>query len=157
MDRKIYNYDLQPVLGRLGYNSDFCIKRGSVAEGLACFYNRDRFKHLETFRLVLSDELNTNCLFSDIWSKIIENKELSERILDRSTVLQVNILESLDNDEVLIVGNTHLYFHPDADHIRLLQGAVIIRYLEHIIHSFRNKVCKDGIICFLYKKIETVF
>ncbi|XP_064212613.1 2',5'-phosphodiesterase 12 isoform X2 [Tribolium castaneum] len=142
VDRKIYNYDLQPLFEQLGYDSDFCIKRGSVAEGLACFYNRERFKCLETFRLVLSDELNTNSLFSDIWAKIEGNKNLTERILNRSTVLQVNILESLENDEVLVVGNTHLYFHPDADHIRLLQGAAIIRYLEHLMDEFRNKYKK---------------
>ncbi|RZC35729.1 2',5'-phosphodiesterase 12 [Asbolus verrucosus] len=140
VDKKIYNYDLQPFFEQLGYNSDFCIKRGLVAEGLALFYNRARFKQLETFRLVLSDELNTNQLFSDIWERIAANKELSARILDRSTVLQANILESLDNNEVLIVANTHLYFHPDADHIRLLQGAVIIRYLEHLVDDFKNKV-----------------
>jgi 2',5'-phosphodiesterase len=140
VDRKIYNYDLQPLFEQLNYDSDFCIKGGLVAEGLACFYNKNRFKRLETFRLVLSDELNSNQLFSDIWEIVETNQELSARILNRSTVLQVNILESLDRNEVLVVGNTHLYFHPDADHIRLLQGAAIIRYLEHIMDRFRNEV-----------------
>ncbi|CAH1369665.1 unnamed protein product [Tenebrio molitor] len=142
VDRKIYNYDLQPLFEQLDYDSDFCIKGGLVAEGLACFYNKNRFKRLETFRLVLSDELNSNQLFSDIWEIVETNQELSARILNRSTVLQVNILESLDRNEVLVVGNTHLYFHPDADHIRLLQGAAIIRYLEHIMDRFRNEFGK---------------
>ncbi|XP_044266635.1 2',5'-phosphodiesterase 12 [Tribolium madens] len=137
VDRKVYNYDLRPLFEELGYESDFCIKRGAVAEGLACFYNKQRFKCLQTRRFVLSDELKN---FSDIWAKISENDKLSERILDRSTVLQVNFLESVENNEVLVVGNTHLYFHPDADHIRLLQGAVIIKYLEHLIDEFRKKM-----------------
>lgn len=31
---------------------------------------------------------------------------------------------------LFVVGITHLYFHPDADHVRLLQAAAGLRYLQ---------------------------
>lgn len=42
--------------------------------------------------------------------------------------------------EILIVGNTHLYFHPNADHIRLLQGFFAVKYVEHIANKFKEQV-----------------
>ena len=40
----------------------------------------------------------------------------------------------------ILVANTHLYFKPDADHIRLLQIGVISRHLE----LFKNKYQEQG-------------
>ncbi|KAJ3656962.1 hypothetical protein Zmor_015999 [Zophobas morio] len=142
VDRKVYTYDLQPLFEQLNYDSDFCLKRGLVAEGVACFFDKNRFRKNSSFRLVLSDEISTNPLFADFFQKISENEQLSERILDRSSVLQVTVLEATDRNEVLVVGNTHLYFHPDADHIRLLQGAIIVRYLEDVLEELRKKFQK---------------
>lgn len=93
---------------------------------------------LESYRLVISDELDKNPLFAEIWDKIKTNPKLSERILNRSSVLQVSVLQSLDNNEILVVGNTHLYFHPDSDHIRLLQATAIIKYLENIFSKVQE-------------------
>lgn len=31
-----------------------------------------------------------------------------------------------------MIANTHLYFHPDADHIRLLQIGLFMLYIKHI-------------------------
>lgn len=44
------------------------------------------------------------------------------------------VLDSVDNPkERIIVANTHQYFHPDADHIRLLQSSMTLTYLEHLV------------------------
>lgn len=48
---------------------------------------------------------------------------------------QVTILKSRTHDRYLLIGNTHLYFHPDADHIRLLQMAFFMLYVKHLYHS----------------------
>lgn len=32
----------------------------------------------------------------------------------------------------MVVANTHLYFHPDADHIRLLQIGFFMLYVKHV-------------------------
>lgn len=75
-----------------------------------------------------------------IWNAVVDNEPLRERLLDRSTVASATILQSNDNpNEILLVGNTHLYFHPDADHIRLIQGGIVIYWLRDL----RNNLIKQ--------------
>ncbi|CAG9858960.1 unnamed protein product [Phyllotreta striolata] len=147
VDKKVFKYDLKPVLGHLGYGSNFYTKGNEVAEGLALFYSREKFSLLEDLsqRLVFSEKISTDIIFADIWEKISKNENLAKRILDRSTTLQVNVLESKNRNEILVVANTHLYFHPDADHIRLLHGGLAIRYLEHFINSLKEKMTSKRI------------
>lgn len=64
-----------------------------------------------------------------------------KRVLDRSTVASATFLQSVDSTkDIIVVGNTHLYFHPDADHIRLLQGGVIIYWLMDVIKNLKEQV-----------------
>nr|CAD7262854.1 unnamed protein product [Timema shepardi] len=133
VDSKIFDLDLTPVLGYVGYEGVFHRKGGTVSEGVACLFHKSKFRLLDTKSVVLAEELKTNSLFSDIWKKIEKNVALAERILARTTCLQCTVLESVEDPrEQVIVGNTHLYFHPNADHIRLLQGGMTIIYLQDI-------------------------
>lgn len=76
-----------------------------------------------------------------IWEKISNNTPLITRLLDRSTIASASVLEFCeDPDELFLVGNTHLYFHPDADHIRLLQGGIVIYWLKHLKKELMKKV-----------------
>lgn len=130
------------MLSHLHYGSDLALKGVEVAEGLAFFYYKKRFKHLDSKRIVFSEHLEHDPLYADIWRKISTNEKLAKRILERSTTIQINVVESLDNNNVLVVANTHLYFHPDADHIRLLHGGIAIRCLEDFIRKLKEKVRK---------------
>lgn len=50
-------------------------------------------------------------------------------------------MRSIENrSEILIIGNTHLYFKPDADHIRLLQGYYAITYVHEVAKKIREEV-----------------
>lgn len=135
----MFKHDLTKVFNRFNYEGDFSLKGGDVAEGLAFFYNKNRFNKLDSKRIVFSEIMNTDPLYADIWEKISENEKLSERILERTTTLQVNVIKSKEFDEILIVANIHLYFHPDADHIRLLQGGLAIRYLENLLKTLKEE------------------
>jgi 2',5'-phosphodiesterase len=47
----------------------------------------------------------------------------------------------MDNsNERIVVANTHQYFHPDADHIRLLQSGMTVMYLEHLVAEVAAEV-----------------
>nr|CAD7597968.1 unnamed protein product [Timema genevievae] len=162
VDSKIFDLDLTPVLGSVGYEGVFHRKAilglsteatmtkalgGKALETklagcqvLGCLL-------LDTKSVVLAEELKTNSLFSDIWKRIEKNCALAERFLARTTCLQCTVLESVEDPrEQVIVGNTHLYFHPNADHIRLLQGGITIIYLQDIfakLLSMASVVVKD--------------
>ncbi|XP_049869288.1 2',5'-phosphodiesterase 12 [Pectinophora gossypiella] len=140
VDRKIFVHCLQPFFEMQGLNGSFYKKGKEVAEGLACFYRKDRFKLLTEENIILSQALQTEPCLNSIWTAIKDNQPLNERLLDRSTAASATILQSLDNDnEILVVGNTHLYFHPDADHIRLIQGGIVIYWLKKIRMDILNE------------------
>ncbi len=57
--------------------------------------------------------------------------------MKRTTAVQTVVLEEIVASPVeqkrgYVIGNTHLYFRPDADHIRLIQIAVCLRQLEQV-------------------------
>lgn len=140
VDEKVFNYDLEPVLSHIGFEGHFDAKAGQVTEGLAVFYRTGKLRLLERNRFVLSTELQTNVLFSDMWEKLQTNEKVKERVSERSTVLQVSVLESVeDPSRIIVLGNTHLYFHPNADHIRILQGGICMQLLQQIICLYQTK------------------
>lgn len=91
--------------------------------------------------ILLAKALKKETYLQSIWNAVIDNKPLCERLLDRSTVASATILQSNDNpNDILLVGNTHLYFHPDADHIRLIQGGIVIYWLRHLRDNLLKQV-----------------
>lgn len=92
--------------------------------------------------MVLGENVATNPLFSDLWSNISKNEQLAMRLCERGTTLQITLLKAQENNnnEIIVVANIHLYFHPDADHIRLLQGGISNIYLEDLIQKLKIKV-----------------
>ncbi|KAL4704065.1 hypothetical protein ACJJTC_001987 [Scirpophaga incertulas] len=139
VDMKMFKH-FEPLLGSENLNGVFYKKGNEVAEGLSLFFRKDRFQLLGEDKIVLSEALQTKACLQSIWDGIKDNIALKERLLGRSTVASATFLQSLDNlNDIIIVGNTHLYFHPDADHIRLIQGGIFIYWLNDIRKSLLQK------------------
>lgn len=89
----------------------------------------------------IESENAKKCLscFDDIRERIFSSEPLLKRYLVRQTILQTSLLRCRGSDDnYILLANTHLYFAPDADHIRLLQGSVCYRYIEFIKDYYRN-------------------
>lgn len=133
VDIKIFDYDLKPVLAQAPYGFDgIMTPKGTCAEGIAMFYRSSRFKLLNTYVLHLGDNISSLPIFAPLWNKIKDNKQLATRICDRSTTLQLCLFQIKETNRYLMVANTHLYFHPDADHIRLLQAGFSLIFVDHM-------------------------
>ncbi|XP_018394353.1 PREDICTED: 2',5'-phosphodiesterase 12 [Cyphomyrmex costatus] len=146
VDKNIYEYDLLPSLYMLNYDGVF-VTKNEISEGLATFFNQDRFEKLGFEYSIIAQNVDFP-KFAAIWSKI-DNDKTKERFLGRNTTIQVTTLRSKENrSEILVVGNTHLYFKPDADHIRLLQGYYAITYLHDVAKRIReeNPECNVSVI-----------
>ncbi|KAF4518026.1 hypothetical protein B566_EDAN009259 [Ephemera danica] len=135
VDGKVFDNDLLPVLGSIGYHGVYSKKGGQVTEGLACLYRTNRFELLSSQSINLGEEIPSNPLFESFNKCIQENEALKTRILDRGTILKHRV-----SGEVLVIGITHLYFHPDADHIRLLQAGACLTFLEYSKKEWQQKV-----------------
>ncbi|XP_031627621.1 2',5'-phosphodiesterase 12 [Contarinia nasturtii] len=131
VDSKIFDLDLKLCLGNDGLEG-ILQKKGTTQEGVATFYNRNKFDLVQSLGFNLSDDLSTKPYFNELYEKIKNNEKLCERMVSLSTALQVTVLKSKANGQILIVANTHLYFHPDADHIRLLQIGFFMLYVKHV-------------------------
>lgn len=98
------------------------------------------YRLVEKFGLVIGSNIKVLPEFQELWSKIKTNEKLVDRIVDRSTTLQVVILRSKDvANKFVVIANTHLFFHPDADHIRLLQIGFSVIYVQNLIENFKKE------------------
>lgn len=99
-----------------------------------------------TVHSILDSDQAEECYaeFSHIRKAVEANEKLKKRFLDRHTVIQITLLQSKKSpDNYLIVANTHLYFAPDADHIRLLQASMCIKYLEYVKKIYTKKLINE--------------
>ncbi|XP_011063535.1 PREDICTED: 2',5'-phosphodiesterase 12 isoform X4 [Acromyrmex echinatior] len=85
VDKNIFEYDLLPSLYMLNYNGVF-VTKNEVNEGLATFFNQDRFEQLGFERSIIAQNVDLP-KFAAIWSKI-DNDKMKERFLSRNTTIQ---------------------------------------------------------------------
>ncbi|CAL1284908.1 unnamed protein product, partial [Larinioides sclopetarius] len=140
VDRKVFYGDLVPVLTSTGLDGIYSEKGGQVVEGLSLFYRTSKFRVVESQAKILSDAITNEPILKPIHDKLAENEKLKERFMNRTTAFQAVLLESIDVPEKrILVANTHLYFHPDSDNIRLLQATSCILYLEDLLLKYQKE------------------
>ncbi|XP_062842782.1 2',5'-phosphodiesterase 12 [Trichomycterus rosablanca] len=133
VDKGVFSDSLSPALDAFDMDGVFRIKERQH-EGLATFYRRSKFKLLSQHDIMLSEALQTDALHSQLLEKLSTNPELKEKVVQRSTILQVTILQSvIDPSRIICVGNTHLYWHPKGANVRLIQMAVALKHLKKVI------------------------
>ncbi|XP_065584351.1 2',5'-phosphodiesterase 12-like [Artemia franciscana] len=140
VDTKVFDGDLKPRLHLEGLPGIFDKKGGQVSEGLACFYRTDKLRLLQTESFTISEGLQERPIFRRVWETVCRNEKLKNRVLQRTNALQAHVFELIERpDRWLIVGNTHLYSHQDADHIRLLQAGLGMLYFEDLVNTLELK------------------
>ena len=94
--------------------------------------------------VTLSETILMDPACSDLRAAIEGVPALLTKLQERSTVLQTTVVESLQwQGRYLCLANTHLYFHPDAGHVRLLQGAASIRHIQAVCQPYHEQVMHD--------------
>ena len=145
VDKKVFENHLEPVLATANFygqsvlptanfDGQWTKKGGQVTEGLAIFWRRERFELLE-FSSVFLPSLLQSPPYAYLWDKLKENPDLVESLTKRTTTLAIAVLKintGCGQPRFLVVGNTHLYFKPDADHVRLIQAELCRRELERV-------------------------
>ncbi|XP_041810229.1 2',5'-phosphodiesterase 12 [Chelmon rostratus] len=133
VDKGVFTDSLTPALDAFGLDGVFRIKE-KQHEGLATFYRRSKFQLLSCHDIVLQAALTSDPIHSELLQGVSTNSTLKEKILQRSTTLQVSVLEDLNKPgRKVCVANTHLYWHPKGGNIRLVQMGVALQHLSHVI------------------------
>ncbi|CAK6960867.1 '%2C5'-phosphodiesterase 12 [Scomber scombrus] len=135
VDKGVFTDSLIPTLDAFGLDGVFKIKE-KQHEGLATFYRRSKFKLLSRHDIMLSEALTSDPIHTELLEKVSANGTLKDKIMQRSTTLQVTVLEDLNKpDRKLCVANTHLYWHPKGGNVRLVQLGVAMQHLSHVINE----------------------
>lgn len=130
LDAIFYRKGLNPILNFSSYDSYFIAKE-SNSEGLCIFYRRSKFECIRAEAHTYSDLLMNNQQFEFLLQKISENQQLFNRVKKLKNTFQILILKSIEQpNKLLILCNLHLYSKDDADHIRLIQTFITIKYVE---------------------------
>ncbi|KAM7401644.1 hypothetical protein PAMP_016941 [Pampus punctatissimus] len=133
VDKGVFMDSLTPALDAFGLDGVFRIKE-KQHEGLATFYRRSKFKLLSRHDIMLSEALTSDPIHADLLEKVSANSNLKDKMLQRSTTLQVSVLEDVNKpDRKVCVANTHLYWHPKGGNVRLVQMGVTLQHLSHVI------------------------
>ncbi|KAL6464900.1 hypothetical protein MHYP_G00272170 [Metynnis hypsauchen] len=132
VDKGAFSDSLSPALDAFGMDGVFRIKE-KQHEGLATFYRRSKFKFIGQHDIMLSEALMKDAVHSMLLEKVSSNPTLKEKVVQRSTTLQVTVLQSVsDPSKTVCVGNTHLYWHPKGGNVRLIQMAVALKHLKQV-------------------------
>lgn len=162
VDADIYNHLFRPVMESQGFQGYYSNKASAQLEGCAMFWSLKRFQpagpaSMRKFYLRDLFQDPTSLLLDCKWeslrdiNQILDDNSELRRITEEKVgqVLQIAELNFVapkagQPDRVLI-GNTHLFYHPLADHVRLMQAYMISRQME--IERHRNGIPCPFIIC----------
>eukprot|EP00929_Paragymnodinium_shiwhaense_P000652 TRINITY_DN100899_c0_g1_i1.p1 TRINITY_DN100899_c0_g1~~TRINITY_DN100899_c0_g1_i1.p1 ORF type:complete len:623 (-),score=116.79 TRINITY_DN100899_c0_g1_i1:220-2088(-) len=136
-----YTKFLSPIFGK-DYHIKISLKASQVSEGCVVMARRSVFEVLEEreahFRNFIQTEDAFRHLLREVkakWPNFIEGV-----LPNLSTVFQVLALKHRESGQVVVAANTHLFFHPGARHIRLLQ----VNCLLHMVQEMRAKHAGDA-------------
>lgn len=146
VDFKVFEGDLIPMLGEKSM-SGVHNKKGTTPEGIATFFRNDRFELLQHHGMNIGETVKTHPACQELWNKLQGNDKLTERLTELGTTLQVTILRSKEfPQKFFTVANTHLYFHPDSDHIRLLQFGISMLLVQDFMAKFEGGLLDNSLI-----------
>ncbi|XP_034962266.1 2',5'-phosphodiesterase 12 [Zootoca vivipara] len=135
VDKSVFADSLGPALDAFGLEGLFKIKE-KQHEGLATFYRRDKFSLLSQHDIALNQALLEDPLHKELRDKLAPYPEVQGKVHQRSSVLQVSVLQSTnDSSKKICVANTHLYWHPKGGNIRLIQAAIALSHIRHVTHD----------------------
>ncbi|NWX98001.1 PDE12 phosphodiesterase, partial [Nothoprocta ornata] len=144
VDKGAFADSLAPALDAFGLEGLFKIKE-KQHEGLATFFRRDKLSLLSQHDIAFSEALLADPVHAALREKLAAYPVVQEKVLQRSSVLQVSVFQSAtDPSRKICVANTHLYWHPKGGNIRLIQIAIALSHIKHVT-------------CDLYPSIPIIF
>ncbi|MCP9259333.1 Endonuclease/Exonuclease/phosphatase [Dirofilaria immitis] len=115
-----------------------------VNEGLVACFRRQQFRYLKSHNMWLPDLLNTVAYpeNTDIAELLKGSDELNTMFLSKPAVIQVLAVDSSNlfakEDAIVLLANTHLYFDPRFEIIKILQSLLCARWIVRIATDYAN-------------------
>jgi mRNA deadenylase 3'-5' endonuclease subunit Ccr4 len=133
-DYKVFHEYLQPLLETRDYVGFYTNKISSVREGCALFIKKTHLEVLQFLEIPIKNHLLDAPYLAPLYAV---RPDLRDVIGNRlGTIVQIIILkDTRKEDQILVVANTHLYYHPLCAYIRLLQMHFILKTITEIVQQ----------------------
>ena len=131
VDENLYYLYYAPHLELRGYQGSYANKCTGVNEGCATFIRSSKFSLIQSIDIPLKEIIRND----DSLKGLFRNRsELLDFICGKlGMIAQVCVCTPVDDPkEVYLVANTHLFYHPAADFIRLLQTHAMMTLVNEI-------------------------
>ena len=132
VQRKVYDYYLEPNLAREGYEGIF-VRSVSSSTGLVCFFKRRKFELMDSHHVCLGDTFREDGTCQDLTSRYFKLIGFDDDEIFRPNQILLVGLKSENRCYAFL--NAHLYFHRLAERVRALQIASSIRALNRFTDS----------------------
>jgi len=146
VDGSVYDNYLQPIMMVSGYDGYYSNKASEQREGCAIFWSTEAFEADETLSFNVKNlfEPAIDGIFEREWNsmrnirELMEsNKEIKKVATEKlGQVAQIARLKLKNprqgQPKAVLVANTHLFWHPMADHIRAMQAFAVVKKIEEI-------------------------
>ncbi|KAL7067376.1 endonuclease/exonuclease/phosphatase family protein [Cryptosporidium serpentis] len=132
----------QPILAYYNYNGSIA-ERDKEKSGVATFMKKDKFNIINSYCIHFNSRFIEN--YPDLVEKIsiMWPHFFTNLFYNISTVYQFTIAESVYGSMYLVI-NTHLFYHPNGGHVRILQIKLLMdlvkEYLEIIKQNYPGKI-----------------
>lgn len=159
VDGSVYETYLEPAMHAMGYDGFYSNKASSQPEGCAIFWSTRVFDGVDRITVTLRDLFDEDDFFSsgqgkkdsfeikpefkrwdsmrEIQKLLRNNKELRRVTMEKiGQILQIATLKLKvdcgNKPGHILIANTHLFYHPLADHIRALQAYVVCKKIDEV-------------------------
>ncbi len=157
--RSVFEGYLDPIMKSRGYTTRLKMKNNQSREGVALLLRRERFDverwieftmNLHEVKKILAEETETLSAEEKAnLEAVLADPQLEEALREVPSVALIAVaIDKLASTAAvtkkLIVGNTHLYYHGDGCHIRILQTWMITRRMEKLRQELEKTSSKEN-------------
>ncbi|CBZ30327.1 conserved hypothetical protein [Leishmania mexicana MHOM/GT/2001/U1103] len=127
--RDVFQSYFLPVMRACGYDGVYCNKSGSVKEGCGFLFRESRFQLVQYASVPLNFQ-TLSIMFPELAERVGACPELKEALSAVTSIGARVVLRESTSDKEIVVGNTHLFYHANACHIRVLQAYMLLHWLN---------------------------
>ena len=131
VDESVHHLFYAPHLESKGYQGCYANKRTGVTEGCAMYVKKSKFITLYSIDVALKEIIRRDSTLKSLFQN---RSELLEFVGGKlGMIAHICVCAATWNPtEFYLIANTHLFYHPQADFIRLLQTHALITFVTDV-------------------------
>lgn len=143
--QEIYGTYYSHALKAMGYTCRYFNKSGLAREGSVIAFNSSRFEVVGGDAVPLTYP-TLRAHHAAIADELDQHPHAREGLENMTAVGAIAVLrDRTDRSRLLVVGCTHLFYHPNGCHIRALQAFMMASAMRRIQSQFEAKHADDGV------------